>query len=95
MIQKESLYNLSSIFVLFGWKNWCCWMVKPILGESIVFLGLGLRKFWSLFGASNETFWGQYFVKFFPIPSMLLYGIDIFKTVQISPQLEFISRIYA
>jgi hypothetical protein len=27
-----SLYNLSSILVLYGWKNWSYWLVGPILG---------------------------------------------------------------
>jgi hypothetical protein len=42
MIQNGSLYNLSSILVLSGWKNWRNWLVGPILvaGPSLEIWGV-------------------------------------------------------
>jgi hypothetical protein len=56
MIQNESLYNLSSILVLFGWKNLSYGLVGPMLGANIALLNWGLEPYKARFNALNNRF---------------------------------------
>jgi hypothetical protein len=79
MIWNGSLYNLSSILVLFRWKNWRNWLARPILvvGPSLAIWGMEPSR--AILRHQKILFWVNT-LQVYPQPLDVIH-IDTFSTV--------------
>lgn len=94
MIWVESLYYFSCILMLWEWKNWRYQYTRSFFSISHNLVSYGLKHFGRSYSHQMSFFVVKYLILNLYAHIVILHK-DIFLTLQKSPQLEYVGKMYA